>query len=437
MPNFLSNITNDIVHPMEGRPNKYWYILFLISLSAFGFGLYYTWLTVYSGIGEWGLNRSVGWGWAIVNFVWWIGIGHAGTFISAILLLFRQKWRSGINRAAEAMTIIAIMCAAFFPIIHMGRVLLGFYMVPYLNTRNIWVNFNSPLLWDVFAILTYFIVSVLFFYVGLIPDLALLRDRTTKKIKGRFLRFFSFKWKGTYNQWQNHTKVSLLLAGIATPLVISVHSVVSLDFATSIVPGWHSTIFPPYFVAGAILSGFAMVLTLVIIVRKAMSLEKYITISHLESMGKIIIVTGTLVALAYITEIFVTFYSNDKYEISTMINRMTGPNAYGFYLMILFNLVVPQLFWIRKIRRNIVVIFILAILINIGMWFERFIIVVTSLQHGYMPANWTLYHPTIADVALFVGSLGFFLMLFLLFARFFPVVSMSEVKSIEKKNDNG
>lgn len=434
MPSRFSNINNDILRPMEGRPNKYWYILFLISLAAFSFGLYYAWLTIYSGIGEWGLNRSVGWGWAIVNFVWWIGIGHAGTFISAILLLFRQKWRSSINRAAEAMTIIAIMCAAFFPIIHMGRVLLGFYIFPYMNTRNVWVNFNSPLLWDVFAIMTYFVVSVLFFYVGLIPDLALLRDRTTRKIKGRFLRFFSFKWRGTYNQWRTHTKVSLLLAGIATPLVISVHSVVSLDFATSIVPGWHSTIFPPYFVAGAILSGFAMVLTLVIIVRKAMSLERYITIAHLESMGKIITVTGTLVALAYITEIFVTFYSNDVFEISTMMNRFTGPFAYGFYLMILFNLVVPQLFWFKKIRRNVIVVFILAILINVGMWFERFIIVVTSLQHGYMPSNWTLYHPTIADIALFVGSMGFFFTAFLLFVRFFPVISIYEVKSIEKEN---
>lgn len=430
----LTNISDDILRPMEGKPNKYWYILFLFSLTAFGFGLYYTWITVYSGIGEWGLSRSVGWGWAIVNFVWWIGIGHAGTFISAILLLFRQKWRSSINRAAEAMTIIAILCAAFFPIIHMGRVLLGFYMVPYLNTRNIWVNFNSALLWDVFAIFTYFIVSVLFFYVGLIPDLALLRDNTAKKFKQRLLSFLSVKWRGTFSQWRNHTKVSLLLAGIATPLVISVHSVVSLDFATSIVPGWHSTIFPPYFVAGAILSGFAMVITLVIIVRKAMSLEKYITISHLESMGKIIIVTGSLVALAYITEIFVTFYSNDAYEISTMLNRMTGPYAYGFYLMILFNLVVPQLFWIRKIRRNVIVIFILAILINIGMWFERFIIVVTSLQHGYMPANWTIYQPTLADVALFIGSVGFFLTCFLLFVRFIPVISIYEVKSQEKNN---
>jgi molybdopterin-containing oxidoreductase family membrane subunit len=433
MNNSLLNITGDITRPLEGSPNKYWYILFVISLLALGFGLYYTWLTVYSGIGEWGLNKSVGWGWAIVNFVWWIGIGHAGTFISAILLLFRQKWRSSINRAAEAMTIIAILCAAFFPLIHMGRVLLSFYMIPYLNTRNIWVNFNSPLLWDVFAILTYFVVSVLFFYIGLIPDLALLRDRATKKLRFRFLRFFSVNWSGTDNQWQKHTKVSLLLAGMATPLVISVHSVVSLDFATTLVPGWHSTIFPPYFVAGAILSGFAMVLTLVIMVRKAMSLERYITPSHIESMGKIIIVTGSLVALAYVAEIFVTFYSNDAYEISMMLNRMTGPYACGFYMMLMFNLVVPQLFWIKKIRRNIVVVFVLAILINIGMWFERFIIVVTSLQHGFLPSGWRMYQPTMADIALFIGSMGFFLTFFLLFIRIFPVISIYEVKSHEKE----
>lgn len=423
-------ITDDLLAQIYAKPSKTWFLALGLAVSALVLGVLFTFRTVFWGIGEWGLNRTVGWGWAIVNFVWWIGIGHAGTFISAILLLFGQKWRNSINRAAEAMTIVAILCAAFFPVIHLGRVLVSFYIFPYLNTRNLWVNFNSPLLWDVFAIATYFIVSLIFWYTGLIPDLAAIRDRFSPGLKKSVYSFLSNRWTGSGRQWRSWWILSFTLAGLATPLVISVHSIVSMDFATSIIPGWHSTIFPPYFVAGAILSGFAMVSMLLIITRKVMNLQNYITLFHIEAMNKIILVTGSLVALAYATEFFLSFISGNEYEIYVFINRMTGPYALAFWSMMLFNVIIPQLYWVKQIRVNITLSLIFAILINVGMWIERMVIVVTSLHRDFIPSNWSHFQPTLADIGLFIGSIGFFFTLFLLIIRYIPVISISEVKHI-------
>lgn len=428
-------INDDILNPLKGKPGKFWYIGFTLALSAFLFGAVMIGLTVYFGIGMWGLDTTVGWGWDITNFVWWIGIGHAGTFISAILLLFRQKWRTSINRAAEAMTIFAVMCAGLFPIIHMGRPWLAFWAFPYPNTRGpLWVNFNSPLLWDVFAISTYFIVSLLFWYVGLIPDLGTLRDKFVSPLKRKIYGILSLGWTGTAKNWQRHEILCLILAGLATPLVLSVHSIVSMDFATSVIPGWHTTIFPPYFVSGAIFSGFAMVLTLMIITRKMMGLKDYITIGHIEAMNKVIILTGTIVGTAYLTELFMSWYSGVEYEQYAFINRATGPYAWAYWIMMSCNLIVPQFLWVKKFRRNIVLTFIFSILINIGMWFERFVIIVTSLHRDYLPSSWTIYKPTIVEVGIFIGTLGFFFTMFLLFIRIFPVIAMYEVKSILKSS---
>jgi len=431
------SISSDAKHLLHDiAPQKRWRIGFFLALTAFLSGVFYTISTIWFGIGEWGLDRTVGWGWAIVNFVWWIGIGHAGTFISAILLLFNQRWRHSISRIAESMTIFAILCAAFFPVIHLGRVLLAYFIIPYPNTRNLWVNFNSPLLWDVFAITTYFTISLLFWYIGMIPDLAILRDQEGKRKRKKLYKILSFGWLGSLKQWARHEKLMLVMAGLATPLVISVHSIVSMDFATSIVPGWHSTIFPPYFVAGALLSGFAMVVTLVIVTRETLPVKEYITIRHIEAMNKIILVTGTIVAIAYLTEIFFAFYSGIEYESYMMANRMSGPYAIFYWLMLVFNLVIPQLYWIGKIRRNIKVAFIFAILINVGMWLERFVIVVSSLHRDFIPSNWRNYAPTLTDVALFVGSLGFFFLFFLLFIKYFPVLPWTEIKSDKNRYNN-
>ncbi len=429
-----SKITEDISRPMAGKPGKFWYIGITIAGLASLCGAVATFVTIWWGIGTWGENRTVGWAWDITNFVWWVGIGHAGTFISAILLLFRQKWRNSINRSAEAMTLIAIMCAGFFPLIHMGRLLLGFFIFPYPNTRGIWVNFNSPLLWDVFAITTYFLVSLLFWYVGLIPDLGTIRDRAVSKIKKFMYGLLSFGWTGSARHWSRHESLSLILAGLAAPLVLSVHSIVSMDFATSIVPGWHTTIFPPYFVAGAIFSGFAMVLTLLIVTRKALNLEDYITISHIESMNKVIIATGSIVGIAYLTELFMSWYSGVPYERYAFMNRAMGPYAWAYWIMMTCNVISPQLLWIKKLRRNLVFTFILSIFINIGMWFERFVIIVTSLHRDYLPSSWTMYSPTIVEIGLFVGTLGIFFSLFLMFIRVFPVIAIAEVKSVLKSS---
>ena len=431
-----ADVTKEISRPMAGKPGKYWYIGITLAGLASLAGAVATIVTVWFGIGTWGENRTVGWAWDITNFVWWVGIGHAGTFISAILLLFRQKWRTSINRSAEAMTLIAIACAGFFPLIHMGRLLLGFFIFPYPNTRGVWVNFNSPLLWDVFAITTYFFVSLLFWYVGLIPDIGAIRDRVVGKVKKFIYKLLSFGWTGSARHWSRHESISLILAGLAAPLVLSVHSIVSMDFATSIIPGWHTTIFPPYFVAGAIFSGFAMVLTLLLVTRKALNLEDYITVNHIESMNKIIIATGSIVGIAYLTELFMSWYSGVPYERYAFLNRSLGPYAWAYWIMMTCNVISPQLFWIRKLRRNLVFTFILSIFINIGMWFERFVIIVTSLHRDYLPSSWTMYSPTIVEIGLFIGTLGIFFSLFLLFIRVFPVIAIAEVKTILKSSSD-
>jgi Ni/Fe-hydrogenase subunit HybB-like protein len=411
-------VTEEIVRPIEGKPAKLWYAGMTLSTLALLVGVIAIVYTVWMGIGTWGENRTIGWAWDITNFVWWVGIGHAGTFISAILLIFRQRWRTSINRAAEAMTIFAVMCAGLFPLIHMGRLLYGFFILPYPNTRGpLWVNFNSPLLWDVFAITTYLLVSLMFWYMGLLPDIATIRDRVKPKIRKFVYSLLSFGWTGSARHWQRHEIMSLMLAGLATPLVLSVHSIVSFDFATSVIPGWHTTIFPPYFVSGAIFSGFAMVLTLMIITRKALRLESYITQAHVESMNKIIILTGSIVGIAYLTELFVAWYSGVEYEQYAFLNRATGPYWWAYAIMMTCNVVSPQLFWIKKFRRSFTVTFIISIFINIGMWFERFVIIVTSLHRDYLPSSWTMYKPTWVEVAIYLGTFGLF------FSGFFCLLS--------------
>ena len=428
------DITDDVLAPITGKPGRTWYlgfgVSFIVMLIGFGMMTY----TVWFGIGVWGLNRTIGWGWDITNFVWWVGIGHAGTFISAILLLFRQKWRTSINRAAEAMTIFAVMCAGIFPLIHLGRLPLSFFIFPYPNTRELWVNFNSPLVWDVFAITTYLLVSILFWYMGLIPDLGTIRDRMKTSWKKKVYNFFSFGWKGSARHWQRHESMSLILAGLAAPLVLSVHTIVSFDFATSIIPGWHTTIFPPYFVSGAVFSGFAMVLTLMIVTRKALNLQEYITVGHVESMNKVVIATGSIVGIAYITELFISWYSGVEYERYAFMNRAFGPYAWAFWIMMTCNVISPQLLWIKKLRRNLTFTFILSIFINIGMWFERFVIVVTSLHRDYLPSSWSMYKPTWVEVAIFLGTFGLFFTLFFLFIRVFPVIAIAEVKTIARSS---
>src|SRR6478736_5118819 len=426
-------VTVDICRPIEAKPSRLWKIGFGISVALLLFGVYSVYRVVTYGIGQWNLNKTVGLGWDITNFVWWVGIGHAGTLISAILLLFRQGWRTGVNRAAEAMTIFAVMCAGQFPIWHMGRVWLAFFIMPYPNTRGpVWVNFNSPLLWDVFAISTYFTVSLLFWYSGLIPDLATLRDRAKKKWRRMFYGVASFGWTGSTKHWQRHEALALVLAGLSTPLVLSVHTIVSFDFATSIVPGWHTTIFPPYFVAGAIFSGFAMVLTLMLVVRKIYKLESYLTIKHIEYMNIVIIVTGSIVGVAYLTELFVAWYSGVEWEQYAFLNRATGPLAWSYWIMMGCNVVSPQLFWFKKIRTSIVATFILSIVVNIGMWFERFVIIVSSLHRDYLPSSWAMFSPTMYDIGEYLFTFGLFFCAFLLFAKYFPVINMAEVKSIVK-----
>ena len=387
-------VTHDIVHTIEAKPTRLWYIGFYISVALLMFGAYSVYREVVYGIGQWNVNRTIGWGWDITNFVWWVGIGHAGTLISAILLLFRQGWRTGVNRAAEAMTIFAVMCAGQFPIFHMGRVWMAFFTLPYPNTRGpLWPNFNSPLLWDVFAISTYFTVSLLFWYSGLLPDFATIRDRAKTKLRKRLYGLASFGWSGSTKHWQRHESLSLVLAGLSTPLVLSVHTIVSFDFATSVVPGWHTTIFPPYFVAGAIFSGFAMVQTLMLILRKVMGLQDYITLGHIEAMNKVIVLTGSIVGCAYLTELFMAWYSQVPFEQDIFFKyRIAGPYGWSYWLMMTCNVISPQLFWSRKLRRNVLFTFIMSIIVNIGMWFERFVIIVSSLYRDYLPSSWSIYY---------------------------------------------
>jgi len=422
-------ISEDIARPIEGRASRAWWIAFGITLLATLWGLWAIWVTLRDGIGAWGLNKSVGWAWDITNFVWWIGIGHAGTLISAVLLLFRQQWRVAINRSAEAMTIFAVLQASIFPILHLGRPWLLHFNLPIPNQYgSLWDNFNSPLLWDVFAIATYFSVSLVFWWVGLLPDFAMLRDRALKPFQKKIYSLLSFGWSGRAKDWQRMEETMLLLAGIATPLVISVHTIVSFDFATSVVSGWHTTIFPPYFVAGAIFSGFAMVSLLLIILRKVCKLEAYITLKHIELMNTVMLVAGSIVAVAYLTEFFMAMRSHSEFEKYIFINRATGAYAWAFWTMIICNIVLPQLLWFKKLRRSITFSVCVALVVCVGMWFERFVIIVTSLHRGYLPSSWTMFSPTWVDIGIFVGTLGFFFLLFLLYARSFPMIAQAEVK---------
>jgi molybdopterin-containing oxidoreductase family membrane subunit len=397
--------------------------MLLIGIVGLGLSFYY-------GTGMWGNNNPVGWGFPIVNFVFWVGIGHAGTLISAILFLFRQKWRTGIARFAEGMTIFAVMTAGIFPLIHVGRPWLAGYLLPYPNQHSLWVNFSSPLLWDVFAVTTYFTVSLIFWYVGLIPDFATLRDRTANKIKKVIYSIFSLGWRHSNRHWQHYEMVYLILAGFATPLVLSVHTIVSFDFAVSILPGWHTTIFPPYFVAGAVFSGFAMVQNVLIFIRKIFNFEHIITLDTLEKMNKIILLTGSMVGYAYAMEFFIAWYSGVQPEQFTFINRAFGPYAWAYWIMVSCNVIFPQLFWIKKIRRTIPIMFVIAVFVNVGMWFERFVITVTSLSRDYLPSSWAYYTPTLTDGAILIGSFGLFFTLMLLFTKTLPVVSIAEVKAV-------
>ena len=429
------DVTLDVVAPVEGKANKLWWVVFSIALSAFGWGLGCMIYTVSTGIGTWGLNKTVGWAWDITNFVWWVGIGHAGTLISAVLLLFRQKWRMAINRSAEAMTIFAVFMAGLFPLIHMGRLWLGYWVLPLPNQfGSLWVNFNSPLLWDVFAISTYLSVSLVFWYIGLIPDFATIRDRAKRPIPKKMYSILSFGWSGRAKNWNRFELVSLVLAGLATPLVFSVHSIVSFDFATSVIPGWHTTIFPPYFVAGAVFSGFAMVQTLLLVMRKAMGLEAYIHHKHVEYMNIVIMVTGSIVGTAYITELFISWYSGVEYEAYAFINRATGPYWWAYFAMMTCNVVSPQLMWFRKLRRSLIFTFIISIVVNIGMWFERYVIIVTSIHRDYLPSSWSMHYPSHIDLGVYIGTIGLFFVFFLLFARFFPVLALNELKTILKSS---
>ena len=401
-------------------PLGWWAVLGVALLMLGGLAVGVPWL-FWEGIGVWGLNIPVGWAWDITNFVFWVGIGHAGTLISAILLLFRQKWRTSINRAAEAMTPFAVLCALTYPGIHVGRVWVAYWLAPVPNQMGVWPNFRSPLLWDVFAVSIYGTVSLLFWYVGLIPDLATQRDRSKTKIKQWIYGVLSLGWRGSQRHWQHYEVAYLVLAGLSTPLVLSVHSIVSMDFAVSQLPGWHTTIFPPYFVAGAIFSGFAMVITLMVICRKAFGLEQIITMRHFDYMAKVILVTGWMVGYAYALEFFVAWYSGNPAEVYVFVNRATGDYAWAYWTMVSCNVLVPQLFWFKKLRQSLVALFVISILVNIGMWFERFVIIVTSLHHDFLPSSWAYFRPTIWDFACLIGGFGLFFTLFCLFVRFVPM----------------
>ena len=430
----LGQISREITAPINDKTPLWWYFALFISLGMFGFGIYCKYITVSTGIGTWGVNNSIAWGWAIINFVWWIGIGHAGTAFSIFLLILRQKWRTSINRAAEAMTVVAVFCAGLFPLLHMGRPWLFFFIFPYPNTRGpLWVNFNSPLFWDFVAISAYLLISASFWYFGMVPDFATIRDTTKSKIKKAVYGFFSFGWTGSSKEWLRYEGLSFVLGGIAAVLVVSVHSIVATDFAVSVEPGWHTTIFPPYFVVGAIFSGFAMVLTLVVLMRVLYKLNDFITDSHIDAICRVLIFISLIMGTAYTTEIFMAWYSGSEYEMYTIFhNRMFGDYAPEFWAMFISNAVIPQLFWFKKVRRKVWMVFIISIIINIGMWFERFNIVITTLSKDYLPANWATYSPTWVEVGFFVGTLGMFMAGVLLFFRFIPIIAISEVKGVSK-----
>jgi molybdopterin-containing oxidoreductase family membrane subunit len=426
----LRNVTDAIAGIAAApRPPRAWYVAFAISLLGVAVLLAMILYLIFTGVGVWNLNRPVCWAFDITNFVFWVGIGHAGTLISTILFLFRQKWRTSINRFAEAMTIFAVICAGMFPGIHVGRIWFAYWLAPYPNQMAVWPNFMSPLLWDVFAVGTYMTVSLLFWYLGMVPDLATFRDRAASKWRYYLYGIFSLGWRGSARHWHVYEIAYLLLAALATPLVLSVHSVVSFDFAVSQLPGWHSTIFPPYFVAGAIFSGFAMVVTLAIPARQLFGLKDFITPRHLDNMAKIILVTGSMVGYTYLIEWFIAWYSGSAWERFQFLNRQFGPLWFCGWTMFLCNALVPQLFWMKFCRRNVWVMFLLCILVNVGMWMERFVIIVIGLHRDFLPSSWGSYYPSYVEVLTLIGSFGLFLMLFLLFCRYLPMVAMAEVKS--------
>lgn len=429
----LKQIDDVIIAPIDGKPSKTYLLSLALTLTMLMIGAASLGWTFYKGIGVWGNNNPVGWAFDIVNFVFWVGIGHAGTLISAILFLLRQRWRNGIARFAEAMTIFAVITALIFPLIHTGRPwLAAMYLLPYPNQHNLWVNFLSPLLWDVFAVSTYFTVSLVFWYVGLIPDFAVMRDRATTKIKKLVYSSLSLGWRFSNRHWSHYELVYLVLAGLATPLVLSVHTIVSFDFAVSIIPGWHTTIFPPYFVAGAIFSGFAMVQNALVVIRKAFGIEDLVPLNTLEVMNKIIMLTGLMVGYAYTMEFFIAWYSGNQAESFAFVNRAFGPYAWAYWIMFSCNVFIPQLFWIKKVRRSIPLMFIIAVFVNVGMWFERFVITVTSLSRDFLPSSWAYYKPTMIDFGLLIGSFGLFFTLTLLFVKFLPAVSIAEIKAVTK-----
>ena len=428
-------ITDKVCGIVEGPTPGWWWVAMAVCLfvaSFTGMGLFYL-VTV--GTGAWGLRNPVFWGWAIVNFVFWIGIGHAGTLISAILCLLRQKWRTSINRAAEAMTIFAVMCAGIFPLFHVGRVWFAWWLFPIPNSNAIWPNFRSPLEWDVFAVSTYATVSLLFWYMGMIPDLATLRDRAKHWARRIFYGIFAMGWRGSTRHWANYEMAYLLLAGLSTPLVLSVHTIVSFDFAVANLPGWHTTIFPPYFVAGAIFSGFGMVLTLILPLRSIYRLHDLVTQYHIDCMCKITLATGSMVGYAYAMEFFIAWYGANPYEGFAFVNRAFGPYAWAYWIMISCNVICPQLFWFRRIRQNAALVWVISIFVNVGMWFERFVITVTSLANDFLPASWDYYSPTVVDIFTFFGTFGFFGVLFLLFLRFLPLLAFAEIKSVTPEAD--
>jgi molybdopterin-containing oxidoreductase family membrane subunit len=412
------------------KTGRGWLVGFLVAFACTLMLLYAVAYLISTGIGIWGNNIPVGWGFDITNFVWWIGIGHAGTLISAVLLLLNQKWRTSINRFAEAMTLFAVACAGLYPLIHMGRAWFFYWLLPYPNTMQLWPQFRSPLVWDVFAVSTYATVSLLFWYVGLIPDVATLRDRSPSRVGRVIYGILSMGWRGSATHWHRYETAYLLLAGLATPLVVSVHTVVSFDFAVAILPGWHTTIFPPYFVAGAIYSGFAMVITLAIPIRAVYGLEDFITMKHLDNMAKVMLATGLIVAYGYGVEAFMAWYSNNPYEKYLMLNRLGGPYALQYWLLIACNIGVPQLLWLRSVRRNVPLLFVIALVINLGMWLERYIIIVVSLSRDFLPSSWGMYAGTVWDYATYFGTIGLFLALLFLFIRFLPMISIFEMRTL-------
>jgi Ni/Fe-hydrogenase subunit HybB-like protein len=427
----FSTITDKITSiVLAPRTPLWWYAGLLAAASIAAVLLGSLGYLVFKGVGIWGNNQPIGWAFDITNFVWWIGIGHAGTLISAILLLLKQTWRTSINRFAEAMTLFAVLCAGIFPLMHTGRPWLAYWMVPYPNTMNVWPQFKSPLIWDVFAVSTYGTVSLLFWFVGLIPDLATLRDRSQSRAGRIIYGILAMGWRGSAMHWHRYETAYMLLAGLATPLVVSVHTVVSFDFAVSVIPGWHTTVFPPYFVAGAIYSGFAMVLTLVIPIRALYGLHDFITMRHLENMAKVMLATGLMVGYGYTIEAFMAWYSGNVYEGFMMYNRMTGPYWWAYAMLILCNVVSPQVLWFKRVRTNVAALFALSIVVNVGMWLERFVIVVTSLHRDFLPSSWGRFSPTIWDWSTFIGTIGLFVTLLLLFLRFLPAISIFEMRTL-------